>query len=59
MPLDESKREKIALFTNVEKRAVIPVLDVDRLYKLPLELHNQHLDEIVVDKLSYLRPKLI
>lgn len=46
--LPESERSKIALFTNVEKRAVIPLLDVDTIYRIPLELHQQGLDDIVV-----------
>ena len=51
-PLSDSARSKIALFTNVEKRAVIPLLDVDFVYKIPRELHNQGLDDIVVDMLG-------
>ncbi|OAI47476.1 CTP synthetase [Gammaproteobacteria bacterium SCGC AG-212-F23] len=50
--LGENDRSKIALFTNVEKRAVIPLLDVDFVYQIPLELHKQGLDDIVVDKLN-------
>src|SRR5690606_24106252 len=45
------ERRKIALFTNVSERAVISVQDVDVLYKLPLELHAQGLDTLVVDRL--------
>ena len=33
--IDESARRKISLFTNVEERAVIPVLDADSIYKIP------------------------
>ncbi len=51
-PLLESARSKIALFTNVEKRAVIPLLDVDFIYQIPLELHSQGLDDIVIDMLG-------
>ena len=49
--LPPEQRAKIALFTNVEQRAVISAVDVDDLYKIPLMLHAQGLDEIVVDKL--------
>lgn len=49
-PLPENERRKIALFTNVEERAVIPVLDQDNIYKVPLWLHAQKLDSIVLDK---------
>lgn len=51
-PLSEHARSKIALFTNVEKRAVIPLQDVDFVYQIPRELHNQHLDDIVVEMLG-------
>lgn len=51
-PLSDHARSKIALFTNVEKRAVIPLLDVDFVYKIPMELHKQGLDDIVVDMLG-------
>lgn len=51
-PLPESARSKIALFTNVEQRAVIPLLDVNFVYRIPLELHAQGLDEIVVEQLQ-------
>ncbi|HVY53751.1 MAG TPA: CTP synthase [Gammaproteobacteria bacterium] len=51
-PLPEGTRSKIALFTNVEERAVIPLLDVDFIYQLPLELHEQNLDAIVEEMLA-------
>ncbi|MFO7593352.1 MAG: CTP synthase [Pseudomonadota bacterium] len=47
----EDERRKIALFTNVEERAVISCVDVDSIYKIPLELHKQGLDDIVIEKL--------
>jgi CTP synthase len=47
----EDEKRKIALFTNVEERAVISAVDVDTIYKIPMELHRQGLDDIVVDKL--------
>jgi CTP synthase len=50
-PLPEEQRRKIALFTNVEERAVISAVDADDIYKIPMLLHEQKLDEIVVDKL--------
>ena len=49
--LPAEQRAKIALFTNVEQRAVISAVDVDDLYRIPLMLHAQGLDEIVVDRL--------
>jgi len=51
--LPDEQRRKIALFTNVEERAVISAVDSDDIYKIPLLLHEQHLDEIVVDKLGF------
>jgi CTP synthase len=48
--LPEGERRKIALFTNVEEKAVISAIDVDNIYKLPLWLHAQRLDELVVSK---------
>jgi len=50
-PLPDEQRRKIALFTNVEERAVISGVDADDIYKIPMLLHEQKLDEIVVDKL--------
>ncbi len=49
--LPDDERRKIALFTNVEKRAVISAVDTDCIYSIPLLLHEQGLDQIVVDKL--------
>lgn len=51
-PLPESARAKIALFTNVEKRAVISMPDVESIYGIPMLLHEQKLDEIVTEKLQ-------
>jgi CTP synthase len=50
-PIPESDRRKIALFTNVEEKAVISAVDADSIYRIPLLLHEQGLDEIVVNKL--------
>ncbi len=51
-PISDNARSKIALFTNVEKEAVITVLDVDFIYQLPIALHEQGLDNIVVQHLG-------
>jgi len=50
--IDEPSRRKIALFTDVQERAVISVPDVDMIYRLPLLLHAEKLDDIVVEKLG-------
>ncbi|MED5535147.1 MAG: CTP synthase [Pseudomonadota bacterium] len=49
--LPAEHRSKIALFTNVEQQAVISAVDVDDLYKIPLMLNEQGLDDIVIEKL--------
>jgi CTP synthase len=49
--LPDEQRRKIALFTNVEERAVISGVDADDIYKIPMLLHDEGLDDIVVDKL--------
>ncbi len=55
--LPEDERRKIALFTNVPVRAVISAINVDNIYKIPGVLHEQGLDEIVVEKLHFNAPK--
>ncbi len=45
-------RQKIALFTNVEREAVFSLKDAKSIYEIPLILHEQGLDEIVVKKLA-------
>jgi len=55
-PLPDGDRRKIALFTNVTPEAVIPALDTDSIYKIPVALHAEGLDEIVCRKLD-LSPK--
>jgi len=51
-PVEESERKKIALFTNVQEQAVIAAMDVGNIYQIPLELHAQQLDDIVLDSLQ-------
>ncbi|HEX7341044.1 MAG TPA: CTP synthase [Rhodanobacteraceae bacterium] len=50
-PLPDAERRKIALFTNVPEQAVISAADMDVIYKLPLSLQQQGLDEIVVQRM--------
>lgn len=45
-------RAKIALFTNVEKNGVISLQDAKSIYQIPMILHEQGLDEIIVKKLG-------
>jgi CTP synthase len=50
-PVPADQRRKIALFTNVEEKAVISAVDADDIYKIPLLLNAGHLDDIICDKL--------
>ena len=51
-PLPEGSRSKIALFTNVEERAVISMFDADTIYEVPQLLHQQGMDDYVVEHLG-------
>jgi CTP synthase len=51
-PLPVEQRKKIALFTNVQEKAVISAYDADDLYKIPRMMHEQGLDEIVVSQMG-------
>jgi CTP synthase len=46
--LPDAERKKIALFTNVPEAAVISAVDADNIYRIPLLLHEQGLDDLVV-----------
>ncbi|HIY70008.1 MAG TPA: CTP synthase [Candidatus Luteimonas excrementigallinarum] len=50
-PLPDSERRKIASFTNVSEKAVISVVDMDNIHKIPLWLDAQGLDDLVVERL--------
>ena len=56
-PLPQSAINKIALFTNVEERAVIPLENASTIYQVPVILSDRHLDEIAVEKLRIECPK--
>ena len=47
--LAEDERKKIALFTNVQPKAVISAVDLDNIYKLPQWMHDQGVDDIIVE----------
>jgi len=51
-PLPSEERKKIALFTNVQEKAVISAWDADDLYKIPAMMHEQGFDEIVAKQLG-------
>ncbi len=48
--IEESARQKISLFTNVEERAVIPLIDADSIYRIPGMLRGFGLDDFVVER---------
>ena len=50
--LPTEEKDKIALFTNVSKKAVISVVDSDSIYRIPVMLHKQLIDQIVCEKLN-------
>lgn len=47
-PLSDDVKEKISLFCNVRKEAVIEAPDVETIYQIPLVFKNQILDEIIL-----------
>lgn len=56
--LSEEMKEKISLFCNVVKEAVIEAKDVDTIYKIPLVFKSQHLDEIILSHFRIKRSKI-
>ena len=54
--LEEDQRKKISLFTNVEERAVVPVMDAPTVYKIPRMLSDWGLDQFVLDRFNIEKP---
>ncbi|BDG37736.1 CTP synthase [Parageobacillus sp. VR-IP] len=52
MPMPQEMKEKIALFCDIDPKAVIEARDADTLYAVPLMLQEQKLDQIVCDHLK-------
>ena len=50
--LPEDERRKIALFCNVEERAVVGSYDADSIYEIPQMLHEQGIDNIICEQLQ-------
>ncbi len=48
--VDAASRRKIALFTNVEERAVIPLCDAPSIYAVPRMLYEMELDQLIVER---------
>jgi CTP synthase len=55
--LPETERQKIALFCNVRREAVIPALDVESIYQVPISYHAEGLDEQVCGHFGLEVPK--
>ncbi|MGB2325635.1 MAG: CTP synthase, partial [Pseudomonadales bacterium] len=55
--IESPERKKIALFTNVEERAVISLPDANTIYKIPAMLREQGLDNIVVERFGLQCPE--
>ena len=55
--LELSQRKKISLFTNVEERAVIPLMDAPTIYQVPRMLHQWGLDQFVLDRFNLSNPQ--
>jgi CTP synthase len=51
-PIELDIRKKIALFTNVALDRVIPMLDADTIYAVPLALHESRLDDAICELLN-------
>ena len=50
--LPEDERRKIALFCNVEERAVVGSYDAESIYEIPQMLHEQGIDNIICEQLQ-------
>jgi len=55
--LEEGQRKKISLFTNVEEKAVIPLMDAPTIYQVPRMLHQWGLDQYVLDRFNLSNPQ--
>ena len=51
-PVDDAVRDKIALFCDVEKEAVIPLVTTPIIYEVPLVLEAAHLGDLLVERLG-------
>jgi len=55
-PLDEPRKEKIAIFCNVETRDVISAPDIKSIYEVPLNFEKDNLSNLLLEKFG-LEPK--
>jgi CTP synthase len=51
-PLSKEMEEKLALFCDIDKEAVIQAVDAESIYEVPLILKSEGLDDIVVERLG-------
>ena len=51
-PFQESTRNKLALFCDVDPEAVIPMITIDTIYEVPLVLEKEGLGQLIVDKIG-------
>lgn len=56
MPISEDMKDKLALFCDIDRKAVIEEPDESNLYKIPLTLQEQNMDQIVLDHLKIQAP---
>ena len=56
-PLDDAARNKISLFCDVDTDAVINAIDISNVYRVPLELHQRKLDNVVTRVLGLETPE--
>lgn len=52
MPISQDMKDKIALFCDIDTKAVIECEDADNLYSIPLELQKQGLDKLVCEHMQ-------
>lgn len=52
-PLGNDIKKKIAIYTNLDIESVIAAIDVETLYEVPLALHDEGLDDLIVNKFGY------
>ncbi len=50
--LTEEVKDKVSLFGDIEREAVIEAVDCDHIYEMPLNLAEEGLDDIVIDRLD-------
>lgn len=59
MSLDEDVKDKISLYCNVPRNAVIEEVDVEwSIYEVPIKLHEQQIDNMICEKLGLANPPI-